>query len=111
MKVGFELQQLKLDLQVIVFADPAGFVAHLAEVHGLLKALQILLREFERRFGELHVDELRGDIERKLRSLSATSERVCAVMSLAACKPVLPFLAALEQIAEADIELRELLWR
>ena len=63
LEVGLELQQLQLDLQLIVLADRAGLVPDLADVHGLLKALQILLGKFESRFGQLHVDEQSGNTE------------------------------------------------
>ena len=50
--VGLKLQQLEIDLQVVVFADVAGSVALLADIHGVLKALQVLLGQIERGFGE-----------------------------------------------------------
>ena len=34
-QISLELQQLQVDLQIIILADGAFLVAHLAEVHGL----------------------------------------------------------------------------
>ncbi len=61
--VLLKLQHLQLDLQKIAFADVAGVVAGLADIHRVLKALHVLQREIERGFGKLHAHELRGNVE------------------------------------------------
>ena len=64
--VGLKLQELQLDFQEVAFAHVAGVKADVADVHGFLEAVEILLGEIERGFGEKHVDELLGDVEGQL---------------------------------------------
>jgi hypothetical protein len=61
--VGLELQQLKLDLEVVILANVPRFVARLADLDGILEALEVLLRQIQSGLGELNADELRGRLK------------------------------------------------
>src|ERR1039458_29342 len=47
LNVGFKLQQLELDLEIVVLAHGSIFEPKFTDVDGLLKTLQIDLRKFE----------------------------------------------------------------
>ena len=45
--VGLELQKLQLDLKIVAFADISRLQLCIADIDGLLKALEILKRELK----------------------------------------------------------------
>ena len=106
--VRLKLEQLQLDLQVIGFADIAGAIALLADVHGVLKAFQVLLREVDHRLGELHVGEVGGHLEGESALVIGHGRASHGRLVLRRLQAVLPLLAALEEITDADVELRRL---
>ena len=64
---------------------PPALELGLADVDRFLKALQILLREIQRRFRQLDVDEQLGNLKQmSYARCPTTCERVTAVASLAA---------------------------
>ena len=80
-----ELEKLEFDLQFVIFADRSFLVAQIVEVNRLLIAFQIFLGQFQRRLGELHVDEQGGDLEGQgALVVRHQGSVVCAVWSLAA---------------------------
>src|SRR4029077_5426181 len=104
--VTVKLQQLYLDLEKVALADVACLVAGLADVHRVLKTLQILPGKREGGFGELPADELRSDVEgdtsvffrhRRARHRRRVFGRLQAVLALS---------PALEQVADTGVELR-----
>ena len=104
--VLLKLQHLQLDFQEIAFADVAGVVAGLADVHGVLKTLHVLQREIERGFGELHADELRGHVEGEGALVVRHQRFGLRGDVLRGLQAVLAFLSALEKVGDARIELR-----
>ena len=100
------MQQLQLDLQKIAFADVAGVVAGLADVHGVLKTLAVLQRQIERGFGELHAHELRGYVESEGALVVGDLRFGLCGDVLRGLQAVLALSAAFEQIGDAQIELR-----
>ena len=61
--VGLELKHLELDLQQVSFANVACLVTRFRDLHRVLKTLEVLARQLQRRFGKLNIDELRSNIE------------------------------------------------
>ncbi len=104
--VGLELKHLELDLQQIVLADVTRLVARFGNVHGVLKTLQILVRQLQSRFGKLNIDELRSNIESKTALVVGDLGPAHRRHVLGRLQAVLPLLAALEQIADAEVKLR-----
>jgi len=97
------LQQLKVDLQIVFLADPAGFELKFADFHGLLKALQVLLREIDRRFRQLDIDEQRGHLIRQ-GALVVRDQRArlgCHIFRGLIAARALP--APLDQVGKAEI--------
>ena len=109
MRLGYvllKLQHLQLDFQEIAFADVAGVVAGLADVHRVLKTLHVLQREIERGFRELHADELRRHVEGEGALIVRHQRFGLRGDVLRGLQAVLAFLAALEKVGDARIELR-----
>ena len=100
------MQQLYLDHQVVVLADAAGFELEFADIHGLLKALQILLREIDRRFRQLDIDEQRGHLIRQPALVVRDQRTRLGRYIFGRLVTGLALMAALDQVAEADIALR-----
>ena len=100
-----EIAELQLDLQEIGFSDVPGLELFLADVHRLLKVLQVLLGKLQRRLRQQPADELLADIEDqgafRIGDLR-TGDGSCIPGGL---QPVLTFPAAFEEVAEADVEL------
>src|ERR1017187_7123943 len=95
--IRFELQQLQFDLQVIVLAHGAVFELDLADVDGLLKALQVHLREFESGLRKLGIDEETADLESKT-ALVIVHLRACyGSYVFGGMQAAFPFLAALDR--------------
>ena len=104
-----KLQQLQLDLEVISFADVARLVLRLRNVDRVLKALKVQQRKPQSGFGQQHGDELLAHVE---------SESAFGVRNLGAgygclvdgsLQAALPFVAALEQVPNSDVELLDLI--
>ena len=106
--IGLELKHLQLDLQQIVLADIARLVARLGDIHRVLEALEVLVGQFQSRLGQFHIDELRATLNVRVRSLSATCDRADGGQIFGRLQAVLPLLAALKQIADAQVELRRI---
>ena len=102
-EIALELQQLKFDLKVIVLADGAGPVTDFHNIQCVLVALQIVLREFQRGFGKLHVDELRTHLKRQRAFIIGDLRHGNGGGAFRGFQPVLPFVAALDEIAEPRI--------
>ena len=64
--VTLELQYLQLYLEEVAFAHISDAKPFIADVHGLLEALQVLLCEFQGRFGQQNIDKLLTNIEDQL---------------------------------------------
>ena len=98
-RIGLKLQQLKMDLQVVVFTDITGLEALTADVHAVLKAHQVLLGEIERGLGDLQRVGMYCEATLKSeRALAIGYLRGCDGCSVLGClQAVLPFLAPLEQ--------------
>src|SRR5208337_9788 len=101
-----KLQQLEFDLQEIAFAQVADVESLFTDVHGLLEAVQILLRELQGRFRQQNINELLTDVEDKLSLTVGDLRAHHGGLILRGLKAVLALLAALEQVAQAGIELR-----
>ncbi len=104
--VGLELQRLQLDLQQIDLAHGAGFVLFLADAYRVLIALQKLHRKIKIRLGQQSGHKLLrrvgdGGAFQVQRLRGRNGSRV-----LGSLQAVLPLLSALEQIPDAQIELR-----
>ena len=106
LQVGFKLQQLELDFLEIVLADPAGPVLILGDVHCILKALQILLRQIHHRIGELGVNEVRGDLKRESTLVIDHLRARDRSRILGGLKAASPFSAALNRITYARVDFR-----
>ena len=63
------------------------------------------MRQLQRRFGELDVDELRGNVEGKTALIVGDLRPGHGRLILGRLQAVLPLLAALKQIADAQVEL------
>ena len=83
-------------------------VTQIIEVNRLLIAFQIFLGQFQRRLGELHVDEQGGDLEGQGAFVVRHQVRGHGRLVLGGLKAVLAFFAALDQVAEAQIGLRQI---
>ena len=75
----------------------------LADVDGVLKALQVLLRQFERRFGELHVVKQRGDLKRKTAPVIRHQRARLGRDIFLRLQAVMALPATFNQVAEADV--------
>ncbi len=105
--VALELQQLELDLQIVAFADVAGFVTRLADVHGVLKALHVFYRQIESGFGELHADELLRHIESEGALVIGHGGFRLRGGVLGGLQAVLALPSAFEQVRNAHIKLHD----
>ncbi len=101
--VAFELQQLQLDHQIVVLTEAAGLVLSLADVNGLLKALQILLGKLERRFGKLGTVKQGSNLKRKTAPVIRHQRFCLGGDVLLRLQAVMALSATFNQIAEADV--------
>src|SRR5262249_11413973 len=104
--ICLKLQKLQFDFQKVAFAHVADFEAFFADVDGLLKAVEILLSESQRRLRKQCGNELLGDVENQLalavgRLVTHDSRLVAGRL-----EAMLTLFAALEKIANAQVELR-----
>ena len=90
----------------IVFADVAGFVPCFADIHRVLEAFEILVGQLQGRFGKFDVDELSGDAESKAAFVVVDLRSCDGCLVFGCLQAVLSLLAALEQIADTQVELR-----
>src|SRR5271170_5345527 len=104
--VALELQQLEFDLEQVAFAHVTGFEAGVADFDGLLKAVVILLGEFDGGLCEQNVDELLRDIEGELALAVGDLRARYGGRIFRGLEAVLTFFAAFEKVANADVELR-----
>ena len=58
--------KVKFDFKEVAFAHISNAKPFIADVHGLLEALQVLLREFQGRFSQQNIDKLLTNIEDQL---------------------------------------------
>jgi hypothetical protein len=99
------LQELELDFEEVAFAHVSGFVAGFADVDGLLEAVEVLLGKIDGGLGEDDADELLGDAKDD-QALVIGNLRACdGGLILGRLEAVLALPAALEEIADAQIEL------
>jgi hypothetical protein len=75
----------------------------LADVHGFLEALEVLLGEFERRFGELGVVKQRGDLKGKAALVIGHQRARLGGDIFLRLQAVMALPATLDQVAEADV--------
>ena len=104
--IGLELKQLKLDLEQIVFADVTRLVSRLADVHRVLEALEILVRQLQSRFGEFDVDELGGNGEGEAALIVGDLRPRYGGLIFGCLQAMLTLFAALKEIADTEVELR-----
>jgi hypothetical protein len=69
----------------------------------LAKTLEVFLGEFERRFGELHVHEQRGNVEGETAFIVGHQRDCLRGNILCRLQAVLPLLAALNQVAKTQV--------
>ena len=94
---------MQLDLEKVVLAHSSCFVGDFADVHGLLKAVDVLRGQLESRFGELDVEELRSYVERQS-ALVIGHERARLRGDVFCClQAVLAFFASFKQIAKSQV--------
>src|SRR6202041_2540374 len=103
--VGLVLQQLELDHEKIALAHSANLVLVFTDVHRFAKTQHILRGEFEGRFSQLDVEELRRYVEWQSALIIGNERARLRGHVPRSLETVLAFLAALEQIAKADIAL------
>ena len=99
--IGLELEQLQLHLQQIVLAYVPCLISLLADGHCVLKALEVLLRQLQSRFGEFNIDEQSRYVEAEA-ALVVSDLGACHGGNILGClQAVLPLLATLKQVADA----------
>src|SRR5208337_279285 len=107
--VALKLQQLEFDFQEIALAHVAHAKALVADVHGFLKALQVLLRELKCRLRQQHVHKLLADVVDQL-ALAVGNERARqGGLVPGGLQAMLALLATLEEVADARVKLRLLI--
>ena len=97
---------MQLDLQQIAFAHVSRLVLRFADLNGLLKAVQIHLRELKIGLGQQRADELLRDIGGQGALVVGDGRDGDCGLIARGLQAVLAFLAALDQVAEAEVELR-----
>ena len=100
-----ELQQLQFDFQEVGLAHVSDAAPLGADVHGLLEAIEILLRKLKRRFGEQNVHKLLRQVKDELAfvvgDLGPDNGRLVA----GGLQAMLPFPASLEEVADTGVKL------
>ncbi len=103
------MQELQLNHQVIVLAETANLELMFADVHCLLKALDVLFGEIEPRFGKLGVVKESGNLERKTAPVIRHQRARLRGDIFLRLKAVMALSAAFNQVAEADVAFRVVL--
>src|SRR5262249_24359091 len=108
-QIALKLEQLQFDLQQVAFAHVTGLVARFADVDRFLKAVRVLLRQIERRLRQQHRNELLARVEDQRSFVVRNGRPRYRGLVLRRLQPVLAFFSSLDEIADADVELRLIL--
>jgi len=103
--VGLKLQHLQLDLEQIALAYVASVVTGFSDIYRVLKALEILHREFKGRFCKLHVDKAGGHAEGQTALIVSDQRTRLGGQVSSGLQAVLPLFAPFKQVADAQVEL------
>src|SRR5579859_6785056 len=103
--IALELQKLKLDFEQVPFAHIAGFEAGLADVDGLLEAVEVLLREVKCGLCQQRTDELLRDVECERSFVVRDGGSRDGGLVPGGLEPVLAFFSDLKEVADTDVEL------
>ena len=100
-----KLQKLKLDLEVVAFADGTGLQLRFPDIDRGLEAFHILQGELQSRFGQQDAHELLPHVEGE--SAFGVGDLGAGYRGLIACslQTALALVAAFEQIRDAEVEL------
>lgn len=104
-EIGLKLEKLEFDFEVIALAHVAGFIALLADVDCFLETVEILFGKIDRGLREDDVDELLGNVEDEGALVVGDLRASDGGLILGGLQAMLAFLAALEGVAEAQVEL------
>ena len=96
---------MQLDLYGIAFADRAGAGLRIAQVNRLLETGEVLLRQVDHGLRQQHGHELLGDVESECPLVIGHLRARDRGLILRRLQPVLALLAALEGVADAQVEL------
>jgi len=103
-KIHLKLQQLQFDFQQVAFAHGSGLEFRLANLHGLLEARQVLLREIKIGLGKQRSNELLRDVGRQSTFVVRHRCRGYGRLIARSFQPALPLLAALDQVGKSQVE-------